>query len=274
MSCGPMDSATGVVARSRKRCCSAHDSFTDWMSGMQARTPAEPSRLRFHAGSPNVRLTLEEPAGPTTRAAGPSPTMVPPARISRARSSGRPHRPWDLPSGTATPPVPFELRPAPASQSVASQEPSTAVKRNSPSSKATAAPQPSFTSGCVSSRSLSKSSKLFTSAAFTKVSLVQPGGKLAKFSSTFLWKFLAQYSAAAGPGSPAQDWPSNSAKSPIGAWFAKSPVVGSSTLLFCATFLKHFTNTCRANGLPLGPPMLTASASTLGGKIGFVRSAA
>mmetsp|Transcript_52072 Transcript_52072/g.144279 ORF Transcript_52072/g.144279 Transcript_52072/m.144279 type:complete len:322 (+) Transcript_52072:537-1502(+) len=232
ISCAPRASPTGVVARSRKRCRSAQESLEACTSGLQVRA----APWRFQAGSPSVRLTLEEPAGPTTRAAGPSPRTLPPARASSARSSGSPQRPCALPSGTAT-------ERGPASQSVTSQVPSTAVKRCSPNSSATAAPQPSLMSGRVSNNSSSNSWKLFTRAALTKVSLTQPGGRDARFSRTFLWKFLAQNSAAAGPGSPALDCPSNKAKRPIGAWFAKRPVAGSSTLLFCATFLRHFTRT-------------------------------
>mmetsp|Transcript_4499 Transcript_4499/g.13216 ORF Transcript_4499/g.13216 Transcript_4499/m.13216 type:complete len:240 (+) Transcript_4499:1558-2277(+) len=159
--------------------------------------------------------------------------------------------------------------PSATSQRTPSQAPRTAVKRHSPRTRAIAAPHPSLTSGC-SRTSLSRSSKLLTIAALTKVSLVQPEGRLARFSISFLWKFRAQYSAAAGPGSPAHDCPSNSAKSPIGARFWNMPVVGNSIFILSATLRRHLTMTCRERNLPLAPPWLTASTSTFGGTIGFL----
>mmetsp|Transcript_63543 Transcript_63543/g.148197 ORF Transcript_63543/g.148197 Transcript_63543/m.148197 type:complete len:328 (-) Transcript_63543:48-1031(-) len=264
---GPSATATEEATRSKKGYSSALFSATPCTSGMQetrGNLVPVPSAL-FHNRSPRDLLTREAaPAGCVMRKIPPSPTTLPPADLNRGRSALS--CPGPPPSGTGV-----QREPSSISQSTALHRPSRAVNTWSPMSKATAAPQPSLMSGWLPSSSRSRSSKVPLSAASTAASSAGTAGNLARRSRSFVWKLRAQNSAAMGPGSPAQDCPSKSAYSPMGALLPKIPVFGCSSFSRVPILFKSFTITWRTNGFcfpSLVPPRDTASTSTFGGSGG------
>mmetsp|Transcript_15787 Transcript_15787/g.28038 ORF Transcript_15787/g.28038 Transcript_15787/m.28038 type:complete len:237 (+) Transcript_15787:391-1101(+) len=156
--------------------------------------------------------------------------------------------------------------PSACSQSTAPQRPICATKRSSLMRRAITAPQPSVISAWFMSKSSSKSSKLLMSTALTKVAVAVFGGSCERPCSNLVWKLRAQNSAASGPGSPAEDCPSNRAYKPMGA-SSKIPPSGNAIFIILATLFRSLMSTCRAFGFlpPAGAPRAKASTRALGG---------
>mmetsp|Transcript_29206 Transcript_29206/g.82922 ORF Transcript_29206/g.82922 Transcript_29206/m.82922 type:complete len:211 (+) Transcript_29206:762-1394(+) len=207
-------SSCGCIAEATEE---ADSSKKGWMSAplrMECDTSGTPTTsgdlkpvacVSFQCRSPKERLTRDSaPPGCRRRWPSPSPETLPPAKRIRMWSVSR--MLWGPPQRKGAMLVRLE-----ASHSVALHKPTTAVKMTSPMRSATAAPHPSFTSGWFDSSSWSRSSKAPTRAACTAASSGESAGSSASRFSNLRWKFRAQNSAAKGPGSPAQDWPSKSA---------------------------------------------------------------
>mmetsp|Transcript_21121 Transcript_21121/g.45795 ORF Transcript_21121/g.45795 Transcript_21121/m.45795 type:complete len:245 (-) Transcript_21121:18-752(-) len=154
----------------------------------------------------------------------------------------------------------------PASQRTISHLPMTEEKSFSPTSSATAAPQPSWMPGWFLRISLSKSSNVFVRVALTKVWFSYPAGRAERFLSSFGMTCFAHHSAVRGPGVSAQDCPSKTAKNIKGALFSKRPPCGRAIFDLAATFLRSLTMMCLTRGfspMPSARPRLTASTDTL-----------
>mmetsp|Transcript_81485 Transcript_81485/g.230904 ORF Transcript_81485/g.230904 Transcript_81485/m.230904 type:complete len:330 (+) Transcript_81485:741-1730(+) len=269
-SCCETDSATGMEDMTRNWCFSAGARSVTFVSGVPRSSlmlPGMPPSAPFHARSPRERETdATAPFGLLTRVWPPSAwKTTPPFSVSHFCSSGRLHRPCFEPRGTNTgspcsPPFCCS-----ASQSTASHLPLTAVKSFSPTVSATTAPQPSWIAGCPLKISLSRSSKVFVSAAFTNVAFSYPGGRAERFRSSLGSTCFAHDSAAKGPGASAHDCPSKSANSRICARFSNRPPAGSVTFDRAATLRRSFTMTWRTKGFSPAEsarPRLTASTAT------------